>query len=135
MSARNRSFHVTTPSTDPSAVTTGRHETEWSSIADLLQLSGRHYGALSLLSGNVPWPASVVRPPGVTGQLTALVVQHRIDENREVAGAPCVDVDGHEAIYESTLARHQYACFLADFAGDETPVVRAAGGEFTACTP
>jgi hypothetical protein len=104
------------------------------SLADLLPLSGRHYGALDAMAGNVPWPPRVPRPPSYGGDLTALVVQHRIDENREPEGEQC-HINGHEVIYESTLARHQYACFLKDFAADETPRVRDAGEELAACDP
>ncbi len=105
------------------------------SLADLLWMSGRSYGDLSVVTGNVPWPKLVPRPPNYAGDLTAVVVQHRIDENREPAGQPCMNLNGHEAIYESTLARHQYACFLDDFAHDRTPRVRAAGEELAPCDP
>jgi hypothetical protein len=105
------------------------------SIADLLWTSGRSYRDLSLVTGNVPWPRLVPRRPSYEGDLTAVVVQHRIDENREPAGQPCMNLNGHEAIYESTLARHQYACFLYDFANDRTPRVRAAGEELAPCDP
>jgi hypothetical protein len=104
------------------------------SISSLLPLSGHGYGPLASLTGNIPWPANVPRRPGVTGDLTALVVQHRIDENREFDGAGCV-VNGHEVIYESTLARHQVACFLYDFEHNVTPQIRAAGEEFASCGP
>jgi hypothetical protein len=104
------------------------------SLPELLPLSGGHYGPLTAMTGNRAWPASVPRPPNTAGDLTALVVQHRIDENREALGQAC-DVNGHEVIYESTLARHQYACFLSDFARDRTPSVRLAGEEFAPCDP
>ncbi len=105
---------------------------DFPSIADLLSMSGHTYRDLSAVTGNVPWPTRVPRPPNYTGDLTAVVVQHRIDENREPQAC---DVDGHEVIYESTLARHQYACFLYDFAHDRAPGVRSAGEEFTSCEP
>jgi hypothetical protein len=95
---------------------------DYPSIADLLPLSGR--SALPLpVSGNVT-------AGGAT--LTAAVVQHRIDQNREDLGAGCA-VDGHEVIYESKLARHQYACFLDDFAKGKTPTIRTSGDVFTPC--
>jgi hypothetical protein len=105
------------------------------SIAELLPLSGHHALDLSLVTGNVPWPARVPRPPNATGDLTAVLVQHRIDQNREPAGQECIGINGHEVIYESTLARHQYGCFLDDFAHDRPPQVRADGPELGSCEP
>jgi hypothetical protein len=105
---------------------------DYPSLPCLLPLSGRSVRTAPL-AGNVPWPSNVPMPAGRTGGLTAVVVQHRIDENREELGQTCV-VDGHETIYENTLARHQYTCFLDDFAHDLPPRVRASGGEFTSCT-
>jgi len=104
---------------------------EYPTLPKLLPLSGRGVQWLADAGGgNTPWPASV---DGGTHPLTGLVVQHRIDENRE-PGA-CTSVDGHEVIYESTLARHQYACFLQDFLNDRAPQVRTQGGEFDPCDP
>jgi hypothetical protein len=108
---------------------------DYPSLSELLGLSGAHYRDLSLVTGNVPWPALVPRPANVRGDLTATVVQHRIDQNREPAGMPCANLNGHEVIYESTLARHQYACFLQDFANDSAPQVRASGEELSSCDP
>ena len=107
---------------------------DYPSLADLLKLSGHSAIALSTAAGNVLWPAGVARPSGYTGNLTALVVQHRIDENRDLNGYAC-KVDGHEVIYESLLARHQYACFLSDFVENKPPRVRTAGHELAGCTP
>jgi len=99
-------------------------------LADLLGLSGHRVLALADAGGNVAWPPNVP-PPTPPRNLTALVVQHRIDENREPGTC---SVDGHEVIFESLLARHQYACFLHDFLNDETPRVRTSGDLFTPCT-
>lgn len=91
-------------------------------LVDLLPLAGRRVLSLPLSANVVTAGAS----------LTAAVVQHRIDENREPAGQAC-DVDAHEVIYESTLARHQYACFLDDFARGKTPTIRATGSDLSPC--
>ncbi len=104
------------------------------SIAGLLGLSGHAALDLASVTGRAGWPRAVARPAGFAGALTATVVQHRIDQNREPLGQECTP-DGHEVIFESTLARHQYGCFLYDFAHDRTPAVRPLGEEFASCDP
>ena len=99
------------------------------SLVDLLPLVGSGVVDVGASAGRVTVPANVAVPPGFPRALTAVLLQHRIDENRE---ADC-PVDGHEVVYESRLARHQWACFLSDFAKDQTPRVRPDGEELSPC--
>lgn len=54
---------------------------------------------------------------------TAVVMQHREDGVE----------DGHEVVFQTQGARHQYRCFLETFAADGVPTVVAPADETTPC--
>ncbi len=85
-------------STDPRAAS-------FTSAADALPLVGR---------GSVAYPARANRT--VEGySITAVVTQH-LEDGVE---------DGHEVVFQTEGPKHQYRCFLDDFANDRDPVVPA----------
>lgn len=87
---------------------------------------------LMSLDGRTPQPLPLAgNRVGQAGRrITAAVVQHRA-----VHPQGCACVDGHEVIYESDLARHQYECFLRGFAADALagPTIPEAGVPFEEC--
>lgn len=91
----------------PALESTDPRSAIFTSVEDALPLVDR---------GNVAYPASANRT--VDGStVTAVVTQHPQDAIE----------DGHEAVFQTAGPKHQYRCFLEDFAAGRVPVVPAPG--------
>ena len=89
----------------PALESTDPRSAVFTSVADALPLVDRT---------STTYPASANRTVGGT-TVTAVVTQHPEDGIE----------DGHEVMFQTTGPKHQYRCFLEDFAAGRAPVVPA----------